>query len=237
MRRGIALFSLILPLQVVGLSPSFSQTREICTISDDVLVSRFYSSLGLSANEPIKATRWPSQIFSVGFDAASPLSRETRTAVFNAFGKLGVLGSQFHFQMDFTGKQTDITLRFMPNSLIRRIFQNMPPDAVVSSSADACKVRIYISPSGSNELITKANILVDEDLAVLDLPVCVANALVRSIGLIHWSAEKDQRRSDFDRYSEARIFLTVLYGDGVVTNSTRQQLVFARDAACRGESR
>jgi hypothetical protein len=168
--------------------------------------------------------------------ARPPLDALQRNlALFNAAGQLGVLGRQFRFGFAFNHPTGDIELTFIDRSTMKSVFRRLPIGSLTSTETDKCRVYVQVAESDAPvRVISKSLIFVDDEVNNSDLPTCVADALVRAIGLIRWPSDLDDRRSPFDRYTEARLFLSVLYGisESPEPPLVRKQLIDARSATC-----
>jgi hypothetical protein len=200
-------------------APAVATSSPLCSASEDELVARFFASASSlprvrDATVP-PLVRWSQRedLIGIFLDRSArppedPIARNL--AIHNAIGRLG-LGKAFRLGLTFDSPAVDIQLIFVRRATSDLVFKKLPPGAFVSPETDRCRVYVEVADSDLPiRSISRSHIVADQDVAVADLPVCIANALLHSIGLARWNFERDPF-SPARWYPEAHIFVDVLY--------------------------
>ena len=188
----------------------------VCAFSSDELVSRFLQAVDVvSDDDPAYShvARWKKQSLVIGIfqdrSAAPPADPfERNLAILRGVAAVDLT---IRFSMNYGGSPNDIELVFVDRATKLKVLQARPIGMIRSANTDGCPAYLEIADDGKNvRTISKAHVLIADDVDIATLPACLETGLINSVGLIGWSPKSHEGVSDDAAYALFDPFTSVL---------------------------
>lgn len=187
----------------------------ICSMSDEHLISSFLDVTGNAREEPHpQLMRWKAKrelVLNIFQDRSARRPNDAlkrNTAVFKAMANVDYT---FEFALSFQSPDGDIGVVFVSEAMKKNIAQQALFDVLALDSAERCPAYLEFADGEEGiRWISKARVVVSDQLPVDDIPECVRTGLSNAIGLIGLRAGRAMTETK-EGMDQIEFFISTLY--------------------------